>query len=72
MDLAAVEFIEPLHKPEDDLVTEEEEPIEIELDEDIPEIPETPTATAEGGEAADLLKKEDPEEPADFTDWTLF
>jgi len=72
MDLAAVEFIEPLHKPEDDIVSEEEEPIEIELDDDIPDIPETPAATAEGGEAADLLKKEDPEDPADFTDWTLF
>ena len=72
LDLAAVEFIEPIHKPEDDVVPEEEEPIEIELDDDIPEIPEAPAAMAGGGEAADLLKKEDPEEPADFTDWTLF
>ena len=74
LDLKAVEFIEPLHKPEDDIAPEEEEPIEIELDDEIPEIPETPAATSEGGEAAELLKKKDePEEPAsDFTDWTLF
>ena len=74
LDLKSVEFIEPLHKPEDDVVPEEEEPIEIELDDEIPEIPETPAATPEGGEAAELLKKKDePEEPAsDFTDWTLF
>ena len=78
LDLKSVEFIEPLHKPEDDLVPEEEEPIDIELDEEIPELPETPApaadTTTEGGEAAALLKKKDePEEPAsDFTDWTLF
>jgi Type IIA topoisomerase (DNA gyrase/topo II, topoisomerase IV), A subunit len=77
LDLKTVEFIEPLHKPEDDVAPEEEEPIEIELDDEIPEIPETPAATSEGGEAADLLKKEkekdQPDEPAsDFTEWTLF
>ena len=77
MDLKAVEFIEPLHKPEDDIVPEEEEPIEIELDDEIPEIPETPAAAPEGGEAAGILQKEkekeQPDEPAsDFTDWTLF
>ena len=77
LDVKSVEFIEPLHKPEDDEIPEEEEPIEIELDDDVPEIPETPEATAEGGEAADLLQKEQekdqPDEPAaDFTDWTLF
>ena len=78
LDLKSVEFIEPLHKPEDDLVPEEEEPIDIELDEEIPELPETPApapeTAPEGGEAAAMLKKKDePEEPAsDFTDWTLF
>ena len=85
LDLKTVEFIEPLHKPEDDIVPEEEEPVEIELDdeEDIPETPAAPgpvtasasgsaPATAEGGEAAELLRKDEPEEPADFTDWTLF
>ncbi len=77
LDLKTVEFIEPLHKPEDDVAPEEEEPIEIELDDEIPEIPETPAATSEGGEAADLLQKEkekdQPDEPAsDFTEWTLF
>ncbi len=77
LDLKTVEFIEPLHKPEDDVTPEEEEPIEIELDDEIPEIPETPAATSEGGEAADLLQKEkekdQPDEPAsDFTEWTLF
>ena len=78
LDLKAVEFIEPLHKPEDDIVPEEEEPIDIELDEEIPELPEAPAPAAasapEGGEAAAMLKKKDePEEPAaDFTDWTLF
>ena len=82
-DLAAVEFDEPLHLPEDDAAPEEasvpeevdvpdEEPIEIELDADVPEIPSAPTPV-KGGEAADLLKKETPpEDPADFTDWTLF
>ncbi len=74
LDLAAVEFIEPLHKPEDDIVPEEPEPVDIDLDDldDIPDVPEAPAPTAEGGEAAELLKKDDPEEPADFTDWTLF
>ena len=76
LDLKSVEFIEPLHKPEDDLVPEEEEPIDIELDEEIPVLPETPApaAASEGGEAMEMLKKKDePDEPAsDFTDWTLF
>ena len=76
LDLKSVEFIEPLHKPEDDLAPEEEEPIDIELDEEIPDLPETPAPAPapEGGEAAAMLKKKDePEEPAsDFTDWTLF
>ena len=76
LDLKSVEFIEPLHKPEDDLVPEEEEPIDIELDEEIPELPETPAPASapEGGEAMEMLKKKDePDEPAsDFTDWTLF
>ena len=83
LDLAAVEFIEPLHKPEDDIVPEEPEPVDIELDDeedDYTDVSPAPTATgsapanatAEGGEAAELLKKDDPEEPADFTDWTLF
>ena len=74
LDLAAVEFIEPLHKPEDDIVPEEPEPVDIDLDDldDIPDVPEAPAPSAEGGEAAELLKKDNPEEPADFTDWTLF
>ena len=76
LDLKSVEFIEPIHKPEDDLVPEEEEPIDIELDEEIPELPETPAPASapEGGEAMEMLKKKDePDEPAsDFTDWTLF
>ena len=77
LDLKTVEFIEPLHKPEDEIAPEEEEPIDIELDEEIPELPEAPAPAAapEGGEAAAMLKKKDdePEEPAaDFTDWTLF
>ena len=83
LDLAAVEFIEPLHKPEDDIVPEEPEPVDIELDDeedDYTDVSPAPTATgsapanatAEGGETAELLKKDDPEEPADFTDWTLF
>ena len=76
LDLAGVEFTEPLHLPEDDRGPEEPtvaeteadepEPVEMELDDDFP----TPTAT--GGEAAALLKKDEPEDPADFTDWTLF
>ena len=76
LDLKEVEFIEPLHKPEDDIAPEEEEPIDLELDEEIPELPEVPASVPapEGGEAAAMLKKKDePEEPAsDFTDWTLF
>ena len=83
LDLAAVEFIEPLRRPEDDIVPDEPEPVDIELDDeedDYTDVSPAPTATgsapanatAEGGEAAGLLKKDDPEEPADFTDWTLF
>ena len=64
MDLAMVEFIEPLHKPEDDVVPEDEGPIEIELDDDIPaELPPASTGDSEP------VRKEDPE---DFADWTLF
>ena len=84
LDLKQVEFIEPLHKPEDDENPEDEEPVEIAPEDDEPidieldnEIPEIPVVKAEGGEAASLLKKEkekdEPDEPAsDFTDWTLF
>jgi topoisomerase-4 subunit A len=77
LDLKSVEFTEPLHKPEDDVEPtsensaqeeytseEEDEPIEIDLSQDIPtsptsapKVPDTPS----------------PDEPAtDFTDWTLF
>ncbi|MBP5676279.1 MAG: DNA gyrase/topoisomerase IV subunit A [Bacteroidales bacterium] len=77
LDLKSVEFTEPLHKPEDDVEptdeepsdetveeTAEDEPIEIDLSQDIPaapsstpKVPDTPS----------------PDEPAtDFTDWTLF
>ena len=81
-DLAAVEFVEPLHKPEDDVdpdgqepveievAAEDEEPIEMELDVDIPE---TPAEPAEPAKPSRKKKKDEPEEDAsDFTDWTLF
>ena len=71
LDLAAVEFGEPLHYPEDEPQPQEEEPIEIELDEEIPaeEIEEP----GEGGQARELLKGSD-DTPVDIDDWepTLF
>ena len=52
----------------------EEEPIEVELDIDIPEIPVAPKpAKAAKSRKKKEEKKDEPEEPAsDFTDWTLF
>ena len=71
-DLAAVVFDEPLHYPEDEAQEEpqSEEPIEIELDEDIPS-DETPLE--EGSQASKLLKGSD-DTPVDIDDWepTLF
>ncbi|MBR6882218.1 MAG: DNA gyrase/topoisomerase IV subunit A, partial [Bacteroidales bacterium] len=84
-DLAGVEFIEPLHKPEDDLVPdeedpveievatepEEEEPIEMELDVEIPAVEEKPAKPSRKKKKEE--PKDEPDEPAsDFTDWTLF
>ena len=52
----------------------EEEPIEVELDIDIPEIPVAPKpAKAAKPRKKKEEKKDEPDEPAsDFTDWTLF
>ena len=67
LDLKSVEFTEPLHKPEDDIVTsdedmpEDDEPVEVEIDEDIPAVEESaPEATPEAA----------PEEPGDAVDFT--
>ena len=74
LDLKSVEFTEPLHKPEDDIVTsdedmpEDDEPVEVEIDEDIPAVEESaPEATPEAA-------PEEPGDAVDFTDWepTLF
>ena len=71
-DLAAVEFGEPLHYPEDEVQEEpqSEEPIEIELDEDIPS---DDAPVEEGSKASELLKGSD-DTPVDIDDWepTLF
>ena len=45
LDLKSVEFIEPLHKPEDDLVPEEEEPIDIAPEDEDIEVAEPVEAT---------------------------
>ena len=82
LDLKSVEFTEPLHKPEDDIeptdedepvdedqVDEpmEDEPIEIDLAQDIPAAPAAPASSPEAPDTPA------PDEPAtDFTDWTLF
>ena len=78
-DLAAIAFDEPLHYPEDDAGQEapqgETAPIDIELDDEIPDIPETPVQDeSSDSEAARLLKKEPPssDEPPIELDWTLF
>ena len=75
LDLKSVEFTEPLHKPEDDIVPSEEdvpadenvedEPIEIDLEQDVP------------GSDSNVIPGSDRESPddepaSDFTDWTLF
>ena len=74
LDLKSVEFTEPLHKPEDDIVPsdedmpEDDEPVEVEIDEDIPAVEESaPEATPEAA-------PEEPGDAVDFTDWepTLF
>ena len=56
------------------VVATEEEPIEVELDIDIPEIPVAPKpAKASKSRKKKEEKKDEPDEPAsDFTDWTLF
>ena len=67
LDLKSVEFTEPLHKPEDDIVpaeeedTVEDEPIEIDLEQDIP-----------GAIPGPDRESPDDEPASDFTDWTLF
>ena len=74
LDLKSVEFTEPLHKPEDDIVPsdedmpEDDEPVEVEIDEDIPAVEEAAPET--NPEAA----PEEPGDAVDFTDWepTLF
>ena len=78
-DLAAVAFDEPLHYPGDDAGQEapqgETAPIDIELDDEIPDIPETPAQDeSSDSEAARLLKKDPPssDEPPIELDWTLF
>ena len=71
LDLKSVEFTEPLHKPEDDIVPSEEdipeddEPVDVVIDEDIPPVDEAPSVDA---------APEEPGDAVDFTDWepTLF
>jgi topoisomerase-4 subunit A len=75
-DLSAVAFDEPLHYPEDEAEetpTGETAPIDIELDDEIPDLPETPSEPA-SSEAAELLKKDASDEPPIDIDWepTLF
>ncbi len=80
LDLKSVEFTEPLHKPEDDIVPSDEdmpsdenvedepaedEPIEIDLD--------APGVTPGSNVIPDSDRESPDDEPAtDFTDWTLF
>ena len=61
----------------DIVIPSEEEPIEMELNIDVPEIPAAPAepkpAKASKPRKKKEEKKDEPEEPAsDFTDWTLF
>ena len=71
LDLKSVEFTEPLHKPEDDIVPsdedlpEDEEPMDVVIDEDIPPVDDAPAADTTPDEPGDAV---------DFTDWepTLF
>jgi hypothetical protein len=69
---APVEATAPAETPAP--VATEDEPIEIELDIDIPEIPvESKPAKAPKSRKKKEEKKDEPDEPAsDFTDWTLF
>ena len=78
LDLKSVEFTEPLHKPEDDMepieapaASDDDEPVEIDLDQDFPE--PTPDATPDAGESPDSSDSgESGDEPVDLSDWTLF
>ena len=71
LDLKSVEFTEPLHKPEDDIVPsdddmpEDDEPMDVVIDEDIPPVDDAPAAEP---------APEEPGDAVDFTDWepTLF
>ena len=71
LDLKSVEFTEPLHKPEDDIVPsdddmpEDDEPMDVVIDEDIPAVDDAPAAEP---------APEEPGDAVDFTDWepTLF
>ena len=71
LDLKSVEFTEPLHKPEDDIVPSDEdmpeydEPVDVVIDEDIPAVDDVPAAEP---------APEEPGDAVDFTDWepTLF
>lgn len=74
-DLKEVKFIEPLHKPEDDI---EDEPLDIiddvESDEPQGDSNEVSGATTDGGQtsAADLLDSEDIPDVGDIDEPTLF
>ena len=70
LDLKSVEFTEPLHKPEDDLEpaddSTEDEPIDIDLDQDLTEPGDANSSVIPGSD------RESPDEPVDMSDWTLF
>ena len=78
LDLKSVEFIEPLHKPEDDLVPEDEEPVDIAPEDEEIEVAEPVEATepsvaepveatvqevAEPAEATEPVEITEPDEP---------
>ena len=69
-----VESAPAVEEASTEVMATEEEPIEVELDIDIPEIPVAPKpAKASKSRKKKEEKKDEPEEPAsDFTDWTLF
>ena len=74
LDLKSVEFTEPLHKPEDDLEPTEDEPIDIDLDQDLPEPGDTDSSVIPGSDSSVIpgSDRESPDEPVDMSDWTLF
>ena len=68
LDLKSVEFIEPLHKPEDDLVPEDEEPVDIATEDEEIEVAEPSVAEPVEVTEQEVAEPVEATEPVDITE----